>query len=567
MKADLSNRKAQLLLCIIIGLCFMWTGSGYLSWLYNLIENCPNVNADLHSEVIGYIFQAVGIGFFAIAIKLNKKLCRSFIVYLSISLLDLLLICGASFATNTTQILIIGYGSNIAHGLVAGFYLALLIQYLPPMQRGLCFGVGYSIGSLGSYLLSIIGKNNFITSDYVWIAYAGMILLSAIAFVFLLKNEIIYEETGVQSLDNTSNDNLNSISNYSSNNSLYKTENKMGILYLIIIASFSALLISLVKNLGFYFPMADISSGTVSLEFTRLFYAIGLIIAGFINDINRKYGIFACLITLFFPFLLLLLEHQYQSSLIIWIIGYTFTGFYTVYRVLLLGDLIKGRDSLLFISGFGLLFGRIGDALGAFIGIRMTDHISVLVCITIVFYITATIIIMILFEKIYIPDIIRLNKVQIEVSNSTNNTAFTTINSTVASDNITNGATTSNSSDASNTTVSSITSTSSNNASYKTDSDTTFTDATDNDNTNSTIQTKTLTSNVVVFEKFVTKYELSKREQEILRLALTNMTNTNIASELFISVNTTKFHIRNILKKTGCANRNELKELYNNSSN
>ena len=63
-------------------------------------------------------------------------------------------------------------------------------------------------------------------------------------------------------------------------------------------------------------------------------------------------------------------------------------------------------------------------------------------------------------------------------------------------------------------------------------------------------------------ENFANEYELSKREIEVLALALTNMKNTSIAAKLFISDNTTKFHIRNILKKTGCANRNELKALF-----
>jgi FixJ family two-component response regulator len=42
--------------------------------------------------------------------------------------------------------------------------------------------------------------------------------------------------------------------------------------------------------------------------------------------------------------------------------------------------------------------------------------------------------------------------------------------------------------------------------------------------------------------------------------------NKDIAAKLFISENTVKFHIRNLLKKTGCANRSGLISLFNSKS-
>ena len=48
-------------------------------------------------------------------------------------------------------------------------------------------------------------------------------------------------------------------------------------------------LLSLVKNLGFSFPSADVALG-ISLELSRVFYAAGLVIAGIVGDRERKYG-------------------------------------------------------------------------------------------------------------------------------------------------------------------------------------------------------------------------------------------------------------------------------------
>lgn len=57
---------------------------------------------------------------------------------------------------------------------------------------------------------------------------------------------------------------------------------------------------------------------------------------------------------------------------------------------------------------------------------------------------------------------------------------------------------------------------------------------------------------------FIQKHELSLRETEVLNLIIDGASNGEISEKLFISENTVKFHVRNILKKTGCSNRTEL---------
>ncbi|MGN1081805.1 MAG: response regulator transcription factor, partial [Acutalibacteraceae bacterium] len=64
---------------------------------------------------------------------------------------------------------------------------------------------------------------------------------------------------------------------------------------------------------------------------------------------------------------------------------------------------------------------------------------------------------------------------------------------------------------------------------------------------------------------FIQKYELSLRETEVLNLIREGASNGEISAKLFISENTVKFHVRNILKKTGCSNRTELITAMNRS--
>ena len=65
-----------------------------------------------------------------------------------------------------------------------------------------------------------------------------------------------------------------------------------------------------------------------------------------------------------------------------------------------------------------------------------------------------------------------------------------------------------------------------------------------------------------VFETFCLHNDLSAREREIFRMLIESRTNGEIAEALFISENTVKYHVRNVLQKTGCKNRGELQKKY-----
>ena len=51
---------------------------------------------------------------------------------------------------------------------------------------------------------------------------------------------------------------------------------------------------------------------------------------------------------------------------------------------------------------------------------------------------------------------------------------------------------------------------------------------------------------------------LTEKEFRIFELALTEMNNKQIAEEVVVSVNTVKYHLKNIYEKLGVSNRNEV---------
>lgn len=323
-------------------------------WLYKLPLYFDNTAVDLWSEVAGYLFQVVGILLFALVIKKKPKLMNrnSFLI---IILVDGIAAAAAFFAADAYAVLIFGMLMNLLHGMVGGYYLTRLTQAVPQQNRGLVFGIAYAFGSVGSWVLSLFMRGSFLGSPYVFVLYATMMA----GMIAIDRISLADDDSDLESAEAPHSDKL-----------------------IIPLAAVVIALLSVVKGLGFYFPSGDLSGGVISAEATRAFYAIGLIAAGFVNDRNRKHGAICCLCALVFPFLTFALKGEPNTGTVMWIAGYIFFGFFSVYRVVTFSDLAGKKDNLLYISGFGLMFGRIGDALGALIGISMCNTATTLIWIS-----------------------------------------------------------------------------------------------------------------------------------------------------------------------------------------
>ncbi len=370
--------KKSVLLTLLIGQTFLWTGSAFMSVLYRLYSFYTPIEACLYTEVLYYVLQAVGIVVFAYILKRKASFCDSQLfapiaaaVTGAFTVLALTCADGAAVAA---------FGSlmNLCIGLLSGIYLTRLSSCVPQQDRGKVFGYSYAIGSVGTYLLSLPCDGTFLQTDHALVVFAVFVLAS-IALTRYLEPIIPQEEGGAKPP------------------AVYRPNQK-----LIRLALCVPLLCSVVNGTGSYFVTANSAQG-LNPVFTRAFYGAGLIAAGYINDKNRRFGAACCLIALVFPFISLALRYESGIAAFLSILSYIFYGFFSVYRVVLFADIAGKNTPLLYLSVFGLMAGRIGDAAGTFGGSMLASNQLSLTCLTAALFVIAALVFFALYHKLYMP--------------------------------------------------------------------------------------------------------------------------------------------------------------------
>lgn len=453
--------------------CFTLTSTSYLAWLYQLIDFAPTVSADAVTMVGGYSFQALGIGFMCALMRVNRRTCgrMAFVTALAI---HFAVATATMLASSPESLMALGFAMNFLCGIVCAFYLQRLAQLVPHRHRGLAFSGGYACSVFATWALSAIQNGNSPSATESIVVCAAL-SLAAIGMIAVSHNIASRRESSTVKSPDMSNA-LATVQTTSANE-----DNSGSTAYaaadLLPLACVTVVLMSLVKNVGFGFPPADLVDG-VSLETSRLFYAAGLLSAGLVADANRKYAALCCLAALVLPFGFLALASEPIPGTILWAVNYLFYGFFSVYRVVLLCDIAEDAGHE-YLAGFGLLFGRIGDALGTALWLALGTSLVGLVAVACVLYAATVFAFYHLLLRLY-PTRHAQQKSREER-----------------------------------------------------------------------------------FEEFAATYSVSVREREVLRLVLAERTNAEIASQLFITEGTVKYHVHNLLKKTGCASRRELIERFN----
>ena len=481
----------------VICMCFLLTSSGYLAWVYHLMELVTPRGSDALSMVTGYAMQALGILLFSLLLRRTQNTGP---MLFGVLVLHMLCLVPAVLSHSVFWVLLYGSVLNLLIGWIEGYYLHRLTCGPNAARSAFTLGIGYSVSILVSWILSVAGGSILYYSDRILLVCLVMTIITlfvlypaqrgdegqeAISSLYSAIRSVSSPEnrSAIRSVNSPENRSaIRSVSS-SANSTVNNPVNGSSFAgnSLLLHAAVLVFLFSVVNSCGFGFPSADLKSG-ISLEFSRLFYAAGLLVAGFLNDRSRKYGAVCALAALIIPFIMLALQGEQVPLLIFWALSYFTFGFYSIYRMVLFSDLAR-RTGLLYLSGYGLLIGRIGDSFGEAACLLLEKRLFPLLGITGLFFIVAVFVLFRIFPVLYLPAAPAAGLSEKERGRE-------------------------------------------------------------------------------IFQRFCAGYELSAREREVLQYLLEEKTGAEIADAMSISEGTVKYHIHNLLQKTGCRNRIALLDAY-----
>lgn len=311
-----SPRRSIVLSAAIVCVCFLLTSTGWLAWEYHLMEQVPPRVSDAMTMMVGYLLQAAGIGVYALLTRRWGRAAERAVP--AALLLHTLCLIPAILSKSAAGTLAAGFLVNLFCGCIAGYYLHVLTIRVPAERRASALGLGYGVSILASWLLSKVGGAIYYSSR-VWIVC--FVLTAAALALFRL------EQRGIQAAGKP---------RAAGREDGKAAERRT----LLLTVGAVVLLFSVVNNSGFAFSSADLILG-IRVESSRLFYAAGLILAGFVMDRERKYGAAATLAALMIPFIMLALRAEPVSLTVFWALSYFAYGFYSIYRMIVFSDLAE----------------------------------------------------------------------------------------------------------------------------------------------------------------------------------------------------------------------------------
>lgn len=460
------KNKNVLIYTGIVSICFLYTGSAFMSQSFRLMEFYSEQTVDIITSVFNYILQAAGILFFSVGLNKypSKVSSRKLFIYLLIT--GSFFMCLSQLSNSGLAIQITGYIFNFHIGIYFGYYLAMISQNISPKMSGLCFGSAYAIASVGTYIMSRLKGGEFLVSKEVTAIYLIMASLT-IALVYMANDLTLAlkEEDKCAGKETDSDPEHLNPSNYISlvdtikNKDLHLPE-LLGIVALITI------IFSVGSGLYYSLPVAD----SVNWNMIRAFYAIGLVLAGFIMDRNRFVGEVLAVASLTYPLIMLTLVGDGVTTTVALGMSYVVRGFMTIYYITAFTDLGWNKAENISLAPLGLMTSRLAEAI---------------ITIPLMIYSHAEIAQLILASACFVPLLILFVMLQ------------------------------------------------------------------------SRKHAPEPMSETKRFALYSEMFNLTSREMEILQLLKDGRSDLEIADKLYISKNTVRFHISNLLKKTKVTSRIE----------
>jgi len=324
--------KRILLALGLIGLCYFYAGSAYMSQFYRLMAFFDPRKVDLITSGLNYLLHAAGLGLSAHILRRYPELFRNQAALPALLVLGLVWMAIMQLSSSALAVVLAGAGFHLYTGVYMGWYLAALSAYVPKSRAGLVYGTAYAFGSVGTYVLSLIGEGAFLESKGVAALYLLLALGSALCAWFLTgKGDAAPASTGSLRLL------------------------RRGMIAVALMTAIS------VTGSGLFYSLPQAEQ--VNWNFIRAFYAVGLIAAGLLFDAKRRVGEICAAASLTYPLIAAALFRQGLTGTATLAASYAVRGFLTLYTVLTFTDPGAEDPGKIWLAPMGLLVSRAVEAL------------------------------------------------------------------------------------------------------------------------------------------------------------------------------------------------------------
>jgi len=355
---------------LILAIGFFACSALYLTQEQHLTNYACIEFVNIVELLFGSLSMALGILTFGLLYRKNKNVKKIYIIFMLFAIISMV----SFFATENKYFMSIClclccYFGTAGFG--AGYHFSLLGSNVEKEYRGRVFAIGYGLGSIGTYLM-ILFPESFYSSVKSLIIYLPMTLLN---MHLVLKNT--KKLIQIKAEKNT----------FSFKKYLIRIS--------IIVLAMSFLSALSTDIIGLY--TIDIPGGYGS---TRLYYCLGLLIAGFLID--KKNNLFEILTIVSFEFSLLviiLLKEEYSINIIAGL-SYFFVAFFVLFRTMSFINIVDNKKNMIWISAFGLMYSRIVEGVMVLFEDSLISHYTM----SIIIIISSLSIVIVLYCLLYLEN-------------------------------------------------------------------------------------------------------------------------------------------------------------------
>ena len=324
--------KNNLKYILILAIGFFWCSSIYLTQEQYLLNYSDVDFVNIVELLFGSLSMALGILTFGLIYRKNKNMKILYLIFMIFSIVSMIIF----FTTKNVYLMSIClcltcFFSTAGFG--AGYHFSLISCNVLKEYRGRVFAIGYGLGSIGTYLLILLPVSFYTTINSLFL-YIPIIILNM--FLVLKGTKLI--PVGDEK---------------------YTSSFKKYFLRISIIVLIMSLVSALSTDVIAIFTI-DVAGGFGS---TRIYYTLGLLIAGFLVD--KKNTLFEIITIVSFIFLLLsiiLLKDGYSINIVAGL-SYSFVAFFVLFRTMSFINMVDNKKNMVWASAFGLMYSRIMEGI------------------------------------------------------------------------------------------------------------------------------------------------------------------------------------------------------------